>query len=115
MAVTFTFTEDARGRSRIGRGKEVRGRIELDAGSTYATGGFAVTADDFQLGLLDSVYPMPPFEGTAGYTAAWDSANGNILMYWGDNDAAADGTFVEVANTTDVAGVTLDVLVRGVG
>jgi hypothetical protein len=109
MAVTFTFTEDSGGRQRVGRQHEVKGRLVLDG--TYATGGFAVTAGDFGLGVIESLYAFTPWETTESYTAAWDSANSKIILGWGGG--AVSSELDEITDTDDVSDVALDVMVRG--
>lgn len=110
MAVTTTFTQDTRGRQRVGRGTEVRGRLTLSG--TYATGGFAVTASGFGLSMIDSLYPSTPWETTEGYFAAWDSANSKIKLGW--TGAVVSTELDEITNADDVTDVVLDVVVRGV-
>lgn len=110
MAVTITVTKDAPVQ-RVGRQKVVDGRIKL--AGTYATGGFGVTASDFGFSNLLSLRLDGPFEGTAGYTARWDSANDKVFLYQGDNDNAGDAPLVEVANTTDVSDVEVDFTAKG--
>lgn len=111
MAVTVTFAKDTNGKQRVGRQHVVEGRLTLSG--TYVTGGFAVSKSTFGLNTLESLRVTAPFEGTAAYAARWDSANGNVMLYQGDNDNAGDAPFVEVANTTDVSGVLLDVTAKG--
>ena len=112
MAVTISFTTDTRGRQRVGRQRQVTGRMTLSG--TYATNGFTVAASDFGVSLLDSLELGTPWEAGEGYTTAWDSANSKVKLYWGNNDGVADTAFVEVANTTDVTGVLIAAIARGV-
>lgn len=110
MAVTYTFAEDTRGRQRVGRGKEVRGRLTLTG--TYETGGFAVTANSLGLSMLDSLVPFTPWEGTEAFLSAWDSANSKIKLGW--TGGAVSSEFDEITNAFTATGVVLDVVARGV-
>jgi hypothetical protein len=111
MAVTVAFSTATAGRQRVGRQHVVDGRLTLSG--TYATGGFAVTAADFGLSSIESLRVNTPFEGTAAYAARWDSTNSKVFLYVGDNDNVADAPLIEVANTTDVSDVALDITVKG--
>ena len=46
------------------------------------------------------------FEIKSGYVFEYDYANKLALAYWADYDAGADGALIQVANTTDLSGVT---------
>ena len=109
MAVTVTFTEDAGGRQRVGRQHEVKGRLTL--AGTYDTGGFAVTPGTFGLGVIESLYTSTAWEGTDTYSAAWDATNSKIKLGWTGNVVST--VFDEITAATDVAGVLVDVMVRG--
>ena len=128
MAVTVTFAHDAGSPQRVGRQKVHEGRLTLTG--TYATGGFAVVASDFGLTRLDSLRVNSAWEGAESYTAIWDSTNSKIKLGWSpahthtENTAAiytqnattaasTAAVLSEIANTTDVSNVLLDITVKG--
>lgn len=128
MAVTVAFTADAHGRQRVGKQKVYEGRLTLTG--TYDTGGVAVVASNFGLTRLDSLRVNSAWEGAESYTAIWDSTNGKIKLGWSpahthtENTAATytqnattaastAAVLSEIANTTDVSNVLLDITVKG--
>lgn len=77
--------------------------------SSYPTGGEALATSDFSsVGSLDSV--IVSTTNSAGFDAVWDATNSKVLLYDEDNTS---GIAAQVADTTDVSSVTVDVLVVG--
>lgn len=97
MAVSVT-------RSRVavpGASKVVHGTIAFD--SSYPTGGEALSKSTIGLGdRLDSIV----FEPAGGYVPVYDYTNEKVKMFMGDNNNAADGPLIEVADTTDLSALT---------
>lgn len=46
-----------------------------------------------------------------GYQVAWDSVNGKLKFYLGDNTNAAAAPGLQVPNATDLSGVTFNLLI----
>jgi len=78
--------------------------------NSYATGGDTLSTGDFGLTELNHLFLSTR---TGGYVLAWDKANGKVLAYYGDYDAAADGALVQVAATTDLSSVVADFVAVG--
>jgi hypothetical protein len=92
----LTVTTSDRGVN--GNKRWVRGSVAFS--SSYATGGdTGLTAA--ALGL-DAVEHME-INGKATYLLEYVNASGNVLAYYLDYDAAADGAAVQVPNTTDLS------------
>jgi len=51
-----------------------------------------------------------PVDGK-GYQFGWNSTDGKLLVYYGNNDGVADGPAVEVANATDLSGTTFRLMI----
>ena len=96
MALTVTIQK----RSTFGN-KRVR-TVDIAFDSSYPTNGEALTASDLGLSVVDLVIPSPK----SGYVFEYDYANSKIKAYYADYDAASDGALIEVANATDLSGVT---------
>ena len=73
------------------------GTIAFD--STYPSGGEAI-----DLGSNERVDFMF-CNASGGYVPVWDAANQKLLLYYGDNNNAADGPLIENA-TADVSALT---------
>lgn len=75
--------------------------VSLD--NSYPTGGEAVDL----LGLLGwTRLSMVVIPSKSGYVFEWDYTNNKIIVYYGDNNNAADGPLIEVPNTTDLSLLT---------
>lgn len=70
--------------------------------SSYPTGGESLTPNSVGLSEVKMAVIAPK----AGYVFEYDYDNDKIKAYVGDNDAVADGAMAEVANATDLSGVT---------
>ena len=81
------------------------GTVTFD--SSYLTGGEAFIPAS--LGF-SNFYHVFPTARVSGYVAQWDPTNETILLYEAGADADA---LDEVASTTDVSTVVVDVLVFG--
>jgi hypothetical protein len=73
------------------------GTIAFDA--TYPSGGEAI-----DLGGNETVEIML-CAPSGGYVYLWDKANQKLLVYYGDNNNAADGPLIENA-TADISALT---------
>ena len=71
---------------------------------TYATGGDAFTAADFQLDEIKNVIVAQPSVGDTLAGAYWDGTDSIVLT---------EQTGVQVANSHSLAGFTVQVLVIG--
>ena len=101
MGLTITKEADKGIVDACGRSvKMVRGTIAFD--SSYPTGGET----------LDLSKEMPTevqqviIENKSGYIFEYDYTNKLVLAYYFDYDATADGPAIQVANTTDLSGLT---------
>ena len=76
--------------------------FDVDFDDSYPTNGETVTASSIGLRNIDLLMASP----TAGYVFEYDYSNSKLKAYYADYDAASDGALIEVANTTDLSGVT---------
>ncbi len=76
------------------------GTIAFD--SSYPTGGEALTPANIGLNYIRFII----FEPTLGYVLTYDYTNQLVLAYYYDYDAGADGAAIQVANETDLSGLT---------
>lgn len=82
----------------------------LTPSGNYATGGDAV---DFTVVPRYFDGRKPDFliiVGKAGYIYAYDAANGKVMVFFADNNNAADGPLIEIPAAAYPAGVTGDVI-----
>lgn len=86
--------------------------VELTFDSSYPTGGEALTPAMVN-GFEGDIDWLICIGDSGGYVFDWDNTNGKIKAYWADYDAVADGALVEVADTTDLSGVSPRFLVCG--
>ena len=84
---------------------------DIDFTNPYPTGGESLTPALVGMQQFDLVLASPD----TGYIFEFDYTNNLILAYYFDNDAVADGAAIQVANGTDLSGVTnVRVLIVGV-
>ena len=72
---------------------------------TYATGGDDLDQDLITAGRIKKIKHVDVPSGGA-YSYQWDQVNQKLQVFWGDNNNAADGPFIEVPATTDLTGQT---------
>lgn len=77
--------------------------------SSYASGGYAVTASDFG---LDEILAMFCNVGS-GYLAEYDAANGKVKVLYADYDAVADGALIQAASSASLGSISVTALVVG--
>lgn len=82
------------------------GRLKIEIGtvafdSSYPTGGEEISFGNFE---AKPIYVA--VESDSGYIFKYDRTNGKIMAYYADYDAVADGALIQVADTTDLSGVT---------
>lgn len=99
MALTITIPD--RGRTVVGNRRLVTGSLTQD--SSYPTGGESLTPGD--LGLSDIDFIVFSADVIQCY---WESSTKKVLMYYGNNDGAADGEFVEATSTDDLSAANID-------
>ena len=100
----MTVTVDTGYPVRVGKRKFSTGTIAFDA--SYPTNGEAITPANLGFnagGVIDSLQLIG---GKGGYIGDFDKANSKILMYYGDNNAGADGPLIEFPNATSLAALT---------
>ncbi len=91
----------------------IRSRIvDVTFPSSYTSGGESFTYSD--AGLDTAIYFVVTPSCMNGYTFEYDADHDKIIVYYADYDASADGALIEVADTTDLGGVTIRCLVYGV-
>jgi len=81
---------------------------------TYATGGLAFTAGDFEMAAIKFVCFGGP--STGGYIPVWDRANGKLMVFITKDPGAAGGANVvlqEVGNGVDLSAVKFQTLFLG--
>lgn len=78
--------------------------------SSYATGGYAITANQFGFSRITAIVPV----GNTGYVPVWDSTNSKLKVFYVDNNAAADSALIEVPAATDLSAATFTVLAFGI-
>lgn len=89
------------------------GNITLGAGSTYATGGFALPAGVFGFSeIFTAQVAFRPTGAGAGRIATFNPATRVVVAY--EDGATVTGALDEVPNATDLTGAVLDVMVWGV-
>ena len=109
MALTVTNTETGVYAKSVGDEYETYKSLAFDA--SYPTGGEALTASDlgFQAAPRDV-----RIEPKSGYVFEYDKTNSKVLAYYGDNNNAADGPLIEVANAANLSTLTgVKVIARG--
>jgi len=103
MAASFTKSRE---RDLGGGMKLVYGTLAMD--SSYPTNGEALDLSTYFPGGTIHLF-LADLESSQGYILAHDggtASGGKIKAYYADYDAAADGALIEVANTTDLSGIT---------
>ena len=111
MAVTYAVSDNLeKGPDREGRHLTYHGTITLTG--TYATGGFALTANDFQMGYIKYVWPGQCWKTTETMDAVYDSANEKIKLYW--TGAVVSTELDEITNGDTVTDFVLDLTVKGI-
>jgi len=103
MAAVFTKTNE---RDLGGGMKLVLGTLAMD--SSYPTNGEDLDLSAYFPGGT-ILFFSSEVTSSAGHILAHDGGSasaGKIEAYWCDYDAVADGALVEVANTTDLSGIT---------
>jgi len=88
MAATVTTSST----TTTGNQHRTLGTIQL---GTYASGGIAVTAVDFALGVLDELY----LTGAGGYLFEFDKSNLKVKAY----EAGADNAALDEVSSTDIS------------
>lgn len=74
----------------------------VDFDSSYPTGGEALTPANFSLDSIDLIVPTHKL----GYLVEYDKANSLLKAFYFDYDAGADGAAIQVANATNLSGLT---------
>lgn len=99
--MALALTEKERSRTVLGNKRFVVFDIAWD--SSYPTGGESLSAADVGMTEIENVAVSG---GAGGYFFDYDTANSKMLAYYYDYNGAADGAAIQVANTTDLSGVT---------
>jgi hypothetical protein len=86
-------------------------RVTVLLDNSYPTGGYTGLA-----AKLTSVSNRTPtilavIEQGTGYKVAWDYANSKLMVFHCDNDAVADSPMIQVPDGTNLAAVTLTLVV----
>lgn len=114
MAVTITFTEDTNGRQRVGQQVQVDGYLTL--AGTYAAGGFAVAASDFDLARLDSFQVHgSASDGTNALVPWFDLSNLKVMLLTAAGTTGAAVPLDELTATTSVASYVVRCTAKGAG
>jgi hypothetical protein len=79
--------------------------------SSYATGGYAITPNQFGFVRISAVVPVG---ANTGYVPSWDATNSKLKVFYADNNAASDSALIEVAAATDLSAVSFTVIAFGI-
>lgn len=79
--------------------------------ASYATGGYAITPNQFGFVRTSAVVPVG---SNTGYVPSWDQTNSKLKVFFGDNNNASDGPLIEVASATDLSAVSFTVIAFGI-
>jgi len=79
--------------------------------SSYATGGYAITANQVGFSRITAVLAVG---ANTGYVPTWDATNSKLKVFYGDNNNASDGPLIEVPAATDLSAVSFTVLAFGI-
>lgn len=86
--------------------------LQFAADGAYPTGGTAAfetaVRDALDVGSVDVLGIIP--NDCGGYVPVYDQANDKLKVYYSNSDAA-DGPLIEVPNTTNLSGVTFNLVV----
>lgn len=112
MAATVEHLPTASGRSESVWGRRRVWTYKATLDNSYATGGEAVTLD----GVVDisncAIFIQQRAPLTGGYNFVLDRTNSKLLVFW--VDTTVDGAAMsEVASTTDLSAVVVDIIVIG--
>lgn len=73
MAISVTIPVD--GHSIEGNKRSIRGTLSLD--TSYPSGGYPITAHNFGLSVIESLYAVPRL----GYLFEWDATNATLRVF----------------------------------
>ena len=79
--------------------------------SSYATNGYAITANQVGFSRITAVLAVG---ANTGYVPVWDATNSKLKVFYGDNNNASDGPLIEVPAATDLSAVSFTVLAFGI-
>ena len=80
--------------------------------SSYPTGGESLTAAIVAQGF-NSVTAAFPQASTNGYVGVYNTSTSKLMAFQTNSDYSGDTPLIEVANTSDLSTVSMDVLVFG--
>lgn len=84
-------------------------RITLDLDDSYPSGGYASFSDTIKdvlgQGSSRTLVAVQQASPAGGYILHWDRSNDKLIIYYGNNDAGADGPLIENA-TADLSLIT---------
>lgn len=114
MALTVATVQPHAGVDVWGSVRIARTRVTFDA--SYATGGESFNADLYlPNATVQAVEVIPrPVLGSpnTAYEVQYDHTNKKLLAFW--VDTTVDGApFAEVASTTDLSGLVVDIIIYG--
>jgi hypothetical protein len=79
--------------------------------ASYATGGYAITANQVGFSRITAVLAVG---ANTGYVPSWDATNSKLKVFYADNNAASDSALIEVPAATDLSAVSFTVLAFGI-
>lgn len=79
--------------------------------ASYATGGYAITANQVGFSRITAVLVVG---ANTGYVPVWDSTNSKLKVFYADNNAVVDSALIEVPAATDLSAVSFTVLAFGI-
>ena len=103
MAVTVAIVK------RIKMGNAKGSIVDVGFDSSYPTGGESVTPEQCGLNVVNMVLAEPG----GGYNFQYVRSTSKLKAFYANNDGAADGPLIEVADKTNLSTVTTRVFVLG--
>lgn len=88
--------------------------VDVALDNSYPAGGYALTPQQLGFGLNGSIVLVDGIASkTGGWEAAWDYTNGKLQVF--DSSGAVNAAMHEVAAATNLTGVVVRLLVKGIG
>lgn len=101
--MALTVTRDGFPRL-LGNRRVVTGTVTFD--SSYATAGESLSLSAIGLSAVENIDVTNEYgSSTTAYKVTWDKSTTapKLMAFYGDNNNASDGAFIEVPSTTDLS------------
>jgi hypothetical protein len=88
--------------------------VDVTLDNSYPAGGYPLTPQQLGFGLNGQIVSvMAPASKTGGWETDWDYTNSKLQVF--DSSGAANAAMHEVAAATNLTGVVVRLLCRGIG